>query len=512
MTAGFTAPSRHLLDEETIQLVSVGVDIGSSTTHLAFSRLDLERRDNRYEVVSRTVLHESDILLTPYRDQVTIDAEALEQFVEGAYAEAGLLREQVDTGALILTGVALRRANARAVADLFAAEAGRFVSVSAGDRLEALLAAHGSGALARSGVERRRVLNVDIGGGTTKLVACSNGQPTWVAAVEIGARLVAWDADDRVVRLEETGRRLAEAAGLDVSVGSVLSRDERRRLARYMADRLVSFILGAPLAPEDEALLRTPIPAAAEPPEVVTFSGGVAEFVYGRETREFGDLGPLLAREIRSRVQDAGIEVLEPEAGIRATVIGASQYTLQVSGSTIFVEPPSVLPVRNVPVVAPVLDLEQPMLDSGAIARSVAAALELREQHGQTPVALSLRWGGSATFGRLDALCRGLVDGLAVVLHRGHPVVLAFEGDVGGLIGLHLKETLGLANPVISIDGVQLGGFDYVDIGEVIPSSGAVPVVVKSLVFSNNGSAGSAALQPAGSGAFSSHEEGVYPA
>ncbi len=276
MAAGFTAPSRHLLDEETIRLVSVGVDIGSSTTHLAFSRLELERREARYEVVRRDVLHESDILLTPYVDGLTIDADALGRFVDRAYARAGLQRQDVDTGALILTGVALLRANARAVADVFAADAGRFVSVSAGDRLEALLAAHGSGALARSAAEGRRLVNVDVGGGTTKLVGCADGQPTWVAAVEVGARLIAWDDRGRVVRLEQTGRRAGEAVGLELALGRPVEMDEMRRIAAYMADRLLPLIDGSGPTDAERALLRTPFPASVERPDAVVFSGGVS--------------------------------------------------------------------------------------------------------------------------------------------------------------------------------------------------------------------------------------------
>src|ERR1051325_10757444 len=146
----FTAPDRHMAEEDRIVLTSVGVDIGSSTSHLLFSRLELERQDNRYVTVKRDVLYQSDILLTPYRGSETIDGQQLGEFIDRQYQEAGLDREHVDTGALILTGVALLRHNARSIAELFAGEAGRFVAVSAGDNLEATMAAHGSGAVGLS--------------------------------------------------------------------------------------------------------------------------------------------------------------------------------------------------------------------------------------------------------------------------------------------------------------------------------------------------------------------------
>src|SRR5919199_569700 len=163
-----------MAEEDTLVLTSVGVDIGSSTSHLLFSRLELERQDGRYVTTRREVVYQSDILLTPYVGASTIDGAALGAFIDRQYAAARLRREDVDTGALILTGVALLRDNARAIAELFAGEAGRFVAVSAGDNLEATMAAQGSGAVARS--ESKGVMNVDIGGGTTKVVICRHGR------------------------------------------------------------------------------------------------------------------------------------------------------------------------------------------------------------------------------------------------------------------------------------------------------------------------------------------------
>jgi ethanolamine utilization protein EutA len=179
-----------------------------------------------------------------------------------------------------------------------------------------------------------------------------------------------------------------------------------------------------------------------------------------------------------------GRVIEEAEQGIRATVVGASQYTVQVSGSTIFVEPPSVLPLRNVPVLTPRLPLQREQLVPADIAAAVRDALRQFDglAEGQ-PVALSYRWEGSATFGRLDAFCRGVAEGLAQ--HAGHelPLVLVGDGDVGGLVGIHAHSELRLPNPVVSIDGVTLKAFDFIDIGVLMETSGAVPVVVKSLVF-----------------------------
>jgi ethanolamine utilization protein EutA len=219
-------------------------------------------------------------------------------------------------------------------------------------------------------------------------------------------------------------------------------------------------------------------------PDIVSFSGGVSEYIYGREKRNFGDLGPLLAEGIRKRVEEWGPEIVPPVEGIRATVVGASQYTIQVSGNTIYVEPNDVLPQRNIPVIAPALSLDSDELDCPAITGSITEALTRMElKNSETPVALCFRWKRSATFKRLDDFCKSVIRGMKPLLDRGLPLVLVNDSDVGGLIGLHCHEIIGLPNPVVSIDGIVLSEFEYIDIGALLESSGAVPVVIKSLVF-----------------------------
>jgi ethanolamine utilization protein EutA len=500
----FSNVRRSLEFEDEIVLVSVGVDIGSSTSHLVFSRLRLERLDSRYVVAERTVLHESEVLLTPYADNFSIDAVALRAFVDAQYALAGVKPELIDSGALILTGVAVRRSNARAIGELFAAQAGKFVAVSAGDALETTLAAMGSGAAARSIRENCRVMNIDIGGGTSKVALCAGGAVVAQTALDVGARIVALDVQGRVQRIEAAGARLAAEVGLTLEVGAVPDPAGLARLVDRMAQRLFEAVQGGSPSADTGALLRLdPLPAAAAP-DVVTFSGGVAEYIYNREARHFGDLGPALAQAVLKRVQAWGPRVEQPEQGIRATVVGASQYTIQVSGSTIFVEPASTLPLRNLPVITPALDLTDEVLDSAAIAAAVQAALRRLDLHrGEQAVALCYRWQGSATFWRLDAFCRGLAQGLAAVLQHGGPLVLVGDGDIGGLVGIHLHSELKLAQPVISIDGIVLHEFDFIDIGALLDTSGAVPVVIKSLVFPGTADLGrhgpgAGGLQPLG--------------
>jgi ethanolamine utilization protein EutA len=484
----FSSARRTLAEDDEVCLLTVGVDIGSSTSHLVFSRILMERLDARYVVSARETFYESDILLTPYAAEETIDAEALGAFIAQQYKYAQVEPDDIDSGALILTGVAVQRRNARAIGELFAQQAGKMVAVSAGDSLECIMAAYGSGAVARSIREQATVMNVDVGGGTAKIALCADGQVVGLTALDVGARLIVCDAQGRVLRMEAAGRRFARDLGIDIAPGDVLETKTARALAACMADRLFEAVRGGAPSAGGITLLRLEPLSLLRPVEQITFSGGVAEFIYGREASTFNDLGALLAAEIRARAEALGVPVEMPAEGIRATVVGASQYTMQLSGSTIFVSPLETLPLRNLPVIAPAFRFDDEAIDPAAVAQAVQTMLRrLDLDAGESPVALFVPWRGSATFQRLDAFCRGVVAGLRPLLARGHPLVLAGDGDVGGLVGIHLREEMQLENPIVSIDGLELKEFDYIDIGAMLESSGAVPVVIKSLLFPAGG-------------------------
>src|SRR4249919_3835031 len=99
----FSSTGRTLAEEDELCVLSVGVDIGSSTSHLVFSRIVLERLDSRYVVTERESFFQSDILLTPYAAEDTIDAEALGAFIARQYRDAKVDPDEIDAGALILT-------------------------------------------------------------------------------------------------------------------------------------------------------------------------------------------------------------------------------------------------------------------------------------------------------------------------------------------------------------------------------------------------------------------------
>jgi ethanolamine utilization protein EutA len=424
---------------ENVELTTVGIDIGSSTSHLMFASVRLQRKtqalSSHFVVVERRILWKSPILVTPFLADGLIDAAALGRFVAKCHEDAGLARAEVDTGAVILTGEAIKRANSRAIAEVFAAESGKFVTASAGHGLECILAAHGSGAVAMSRERACTILNVDMGGGTTKLALVSKGEVVSTCAFEVGARFHSHGVDE-------------------------------------MADVAIAYIRGeAPSGLARELLLTAPLVRSVEP-DLVTFSGGVSEYIYGREDRDFGDVARPLAAAILAAFKDGRIAtpLATPREGIRATVIGASQFTVQVSGKTIHIGAGIELPLRNVPVVT----LEG--LGHSPVDRS-------------EPLAIAIRWHAEPEYSRLRKLAESIAANLAPDTCHRSPVILITDADIGHTLGHILEDELNLARPLLCIDGIQLRELDYVDIGEVIRPAGVVPVVVKSLLFAVGGHA-----------------------
>ncbi len=456
-----------------------------------FSRLVLKRMgaelSSRFVVTERETLYLSPVHLTPYvAGRERIDDQALGRLVDDAYREAGLQPGDVDTGAIILTGEAIRRDNARAIADLFAAQRGDFVCATAGHHFEALLAAHGSGTIALSEDPPRRLLNIDIGGGTTKLAIVEAGRVVQTAALHVGGRLLATDGAGQIAVLEPGGRVLAEQAGVLVDLDGVVTPQQIDRMAAWMADTVLSAVRDDSLPPHVASLFLTDRLTGTRQYDGVVFSGGVGEYVYGKEPQSFGDLGLALGLALRERIGKGGLPwpLLPAAECIRATVMGASQYSVQVSGNTIYVsDPETLLPQRNLQVLRPACDLAgeiEPTRVASAI-RDHFTRFDLVE--GESNVALVFAWEGDASFQRLDRFLSGLLAGLPATLAAGRPLVLVLDHDVAGVVGSLLKEERGVSSPIIAIDGITLRDFDFVDIGRVLEPSGTVPVTIKSLVF-----------------------------
>ena len=477
---------------DNVELTTVGIDIGSSTSHLMFARVHLQRLStalsSRFVVVSRKILWQSPILLTPYRGDYTIDVDDLAGFIGGCYTYAGLEPEAIDSGAVILTGEALKRHNARAIADLFSEQAGKFVCASAGHHMECQMAAHGSGAVALSRGHNATLLNVDIGGGTTKVALIENGRILATCAIAVGGRLIVEDEAAGLTRIEPPVVEVANSLGIALAPGTALAAEDRKRIAVRMARMVMGLIdLRQPGELARSLMVNEPWPAALANKgiDAMTFSGGVAEYLYKRESRRFGDLGSDLAEELRHALAHRRDlpPVWDPGQGIRATVIGAAQFSVQISGNTILIADPDKLPLQNLPVLACDFALGDEVA-ADAISQAVRDALARADfEEGESPVALSFPWRGDPSHARLHAVASGICGALPRTLAEAMPLVLLIDGDVGKSLGRVIRHEVAPQADVIAIDGVQLKEFDYVDIGSVIALTNVVPIIIKSLLF-----------------------------
>jgi len=477
---------------DNVELTTVGIDIGSSTSHLMFARVHLQRLSaalsSRFVVVGRKILWQSPILLTPYRPDYTIDVDDLAGFIGGCYAYSGIEPENVDSGAVILTGEALKRRNARAIAELFSDEAGKFVCASAGHHMECQMAAHGSGAIALSRGHNATLLNVDIGGGTTKFALIEQGRILATCAIAVGGRLLVEDDDNGLIRIEPPVETVAKALGIELAPGKPLAPQDRRRIAARMARIIMGMIDLRQPGELARALLVTdgwPAALANKGVDAMTFSGGVAEYLYKRETRRFGDLGSDLAEELRHALAHRRDlpPVWDPGQGIRATVIGAAQFSVQISGNTILIADPDKLPLQNLPVLSCNFALDD-VIAADAVTADVRAALARADfEEGESPIALSFPWHGDPSHARLHAVAAGVCAALPRTLQEQMPLVLLIDGDVGKSLGRVIRHEITPAADVIAIDGVQLKEFDYVDIGSLIALTNVVPIIIKSLLF-----------------------------
>ena len=485
---------------ENVELATVGIDIGSSTSHLMFSRVHLQRKaqalSSEFVVVSRETLWKSPILLTPFCSDNTIDAERLRSFIDEAYREARLARADIDSGAVILTGEAIKRNNAKAIADLFAEESGKFVCATAGHHLECLLAAHGSGAVALSRRTHRSILNVDMGGGTTKIAFIRNGVVEGTCAVAVGGRLLAQDGHGRWTHVDESAYLAARDQGVALRPGGALAEADLERIVGALAEVVIGIIQGKPeggLA--GELRLTEPLPVVIEP-HFVCFSGGVAEYIFERERADYGDIARPLADKITRAFAEGRIapKMVDPGQGIRATVIGASQFTVQLSGKTIHLSGEDALPVHNVPVLFPPLPLAGEKVSVEAIEQATRATLARCGQAMDEPLALAIRWRGDPHHRRLRALAEGIARAIGTAGDARAALILLVDGDVGATLGRILERELQLGRDVVSIDGIHLQEFDYVDIGTPVQPANVVPVVIKSMLFSA-GQAGGVSVQ-----------------
>ena len=438
------------------ELLSVGLDVGTTSTQMVVSKLEVSNRASAFAVPElaigrREILYQSPVYFTPLLEEKRMDARALRKILEEEYRSAGIRREDVDTGAIIVTGETSRKENAAAVMEAMADLAGDFVVAAAGPDLESVLAAKGAGAVDYSEKTGKTVLHMDIGGGTSNLALIRRGEIAATGCLNVGGRLVKIKDGcityvSPVLQGTWNGR-----------VGERLSREDGEKMASLLASALE---MAAGLREPDSLLERLTTREAQsglplnEPGEEITlsFSGGVADCINReRNWQEYGDIGPLLGQAIRKSRLCEGDYVLGSQT-IRATVIGAGCHSTQLSGSTVFCQNVT-FPLKNIPVIT---------------------QLHQREQY-ETPCFLAMPGSKAVGYGALQALAAELAEKIQP------PVYLCLERDLAQALGQALALRLGRNAEILCLDGVKVSQGCYLDVAA--PVGPAFPVVVKTLVL-----------------------------
>jgi ethanolamine utilization protein EutA len=451
------------------RLRSVGLDVGTTSTQLVVSELVIENRASAFTVpdmtiAQRKILYKSPVHFTPLLDETFVDGQAIRRIVTAEYEQAGITRESVDTGAIIITGETSRKENARAVLDALSDFAGEFVVATAGPDLESILAARGAGAVDYSAKTGKTVLHMDIGGGTSNLALIEDGKITRTGCLNVGGRLIKFDEQGSVTYVSPVLSGLT-----DLQAGSPATPQKIEELAKILASTLE---MAAGLQDPTQLLVRlttkeidstfTPMNA-----DVISFSGGVADCIETHHpSLAFGDMGPALGQAIRQSKLCQGPYILGQET-IRATVIGAGCHSAQLSGSTVFHRNVT-FPLKNLPVVT-ISEAEQAQSNLPDLIRNRFAAQD-------TAAVLAMPGFFSAGYAQIAELAKRIAEGLPP-----GPVYLVLEQDMAKALGQQIALRLPTEREILCLDRLRLEGTSYLDVGA--PVGPALPVVIKTLIL-----------------------------
>lgn len=473
-------------------VLSVGVDVGTTTTQVVFSRLGLAAgalpgEIPRVRIGDREVLFESRIVLTPLVDQETVDAPALARFLAEQYELAGVKAADVEAGAVIITGETARKRNADEILSEIAHLAGDFVVTVAGPILESVIAGRGSGVAAYSQKHFTTATAVDVGGGSANLATFKQGKVVRAAAMNVGGRIVQISAlSGEIEYLAPPALAIVRHLDLGWRIGVVPTFEELRVFTDCLADLILELIDGVP-SPLGVQLLLTEPGGSSARDSTVFFSGGVGYLYYagspvhsvGDVTR-YGDVGPLFADALRRHPGIQALTVKEPEETVRATVLGASTHTLGLSGSTIWVDD-GVLPLRNLPVVRASVEVGD-LTPESFLEGVDDAARRWGVDPFQDDMAYAIAFDGPLDFSGLERVAQGFVSLADRRAQARRPLVGVVGRDYAQVIGQFVKASRP-DQALVVIDQVGLEEGDYIDIGRPMLDGRVVPLVVKTLVF-----------------------------
>ena len=468
-------------------LLTVGIDLGTSTTQLVLSELTVENFASaftvpRISISDKKVIYRSDIIFTPLLNQSEIDAEPIKAFVAEQYRQAGIHKQDIQMGAVIITGETARKSNANNVLRALSGYAGDFVVATAGPDLESIIAGKGAGAQTYSETKRKPVVNLDIGGGTTNLAVFKDGEVIDTACFDIGGRLITLDQQQKITYIAPKIQEIINKKGLTLHLGDQATEQNLLPIISELVAVLENSIGLGTQSPFYQLLVTNhPLRKGEELP-IVTFSGGVADCLNTTSTNlfKYGDIGLLLGKYLRKSLIFSEKEVLESAETIRATVVGAGSHTAEISGSTIAYRE-QILPVKNIPILK--LAQEDETLTVTELGQRIQEKLNWHRIEETPQIALAIRGMSNPTFADIQRYGQGIVEGLASLVAEQIPIIVMVDEDMAKALGHALSAHLPKDYPFICLDSVKVENGDYVDIGLPVAEGAVLPVIVKTLVF-----------------------------
>lgn len=468
-------------------LLTVGIDLGTSTTQLVLSELTVENFASaftvpRISISDKKVIYRSDIIFTPLLNQSEIDAEPIKAFVAEQYRQAGIHKQDIQMGAVIITGETARKSNANNVLRALSGYAGDFVVATAGPDLESIIAGKGAGAQTYSETKRKPVVNLDIGGGTTNLAVFKDGEVIDTACFDIGGRLIKLDQQQKITYIAPKIQEIINKKGLTLHLGDQATEQNLLPIISELVAVLENSIGLGTQSPFYQLLVTNhPLRKGEELP-IVTFSGGVADCLNTTSTNlfKYGDIGLLLGKYLRKSLIFSEKEVLESAETIRATVVGAGSHTAEISGSTIAYRE-QILPVKNIPILK--LAQEDETLTVTELGQRIQEKLNWHRIEETPQIALAIRGMNNPKFADIQRYGQGIVEGLANLVAEQIPIIVMVDEDMAKALGHALSAHLPKDYPFICLDSVKVENGDYVDIGLPVAEGAVLPVIVKTLVF-----------------------------
>ncbi|MEH7333094.1 ethanolamine ammonia-lyase reactivating factor EutA [Neobacillus drentensis] len=470
------------------EMISAGIDIGTSTTKLVFSRFTLMNMAGgahvpRIEIIDKQVIHRSPIYRTPLLSPTTIDIEKIEDLVRKEYQKAGIEPKDIQTGAVIITGETATKSNAEVMLHQLSDQAGEFLVATAGPDLEGIIAAKGSGAYEYSKDTGKVIANIDIGGGTANVAVYKSGRLCGTCTLHVGGRLIECN-DHKILSISPPVKNLLRQWDSRMVEGQDQNPAAIKQVTDFMAD-VIARMLKKALTNEDLPLLLGHEPNWEEEVEAIMFSGGISECIYQLETGSvqstlYDDIGLMLAASLKESSSLSGWTWVKPQETVRATVLGAGMQTTEISGATIEADQRK-LPMKNLPVYQMRFEGDF-KTEINQFSKRIEEALDLYDpqREGQN-FAVYFSELPYLRFREIDEFAESILEAIKQKPNQDQPLVLVLDRDYAKVLGQTLKRKAPVQS-VICIDQIKVENGDYLDIGQVLESD-VVPVIIKTLTF-----------------------------